>query len=572
MDTPRTFKYNWPPIDGDVTQAILRQLADSTSIYDRSGVIADFENRFSQLHGCRYGLLTSSGTAALHSAYYALGIGPGDEVLCPAYTFFATAAPLLQLGALPILVDSNLDGMVDLAEARRLLTPRTRALVLTHMWGYPSPVPLYREFCDENGLALVEDCSHAHGARFEGTPVGATADAAVWSLQAAKLIPAGEGGILCTNNEDIYAKANLLGHFNKRAMAEVPAGHPLYPFAETGLGLKYRSHPLGVAMAAVFLDRLEDLLAGKLANARRIEQIVREHDSWLAPLRPIPRNARCSFYAFPMLVLADNPDRRRRELADRMHELGFLDFDIPRSMRSLSLFPIFQSPRSPVADYAGSSLRRPTPLAEHLSESVVKISVPVERDARADDFIDAFAACLAACVPSPSRHESGTRTGFTTEDIALEAALRTATEDHIGQLVVGAVIWRIHDDQPQVLIARRRKNDFLGGYEELVGGGVEAGETIVAALRREVFEETGTQVGLIQRVVDTFDYINEWGTTARQVNFSVQVVAEPRIQDGWEHTEIRWIGPDEVQLTDCTAEVKQSIRWWFAMWSNSLVG
>src|SRR5690606_24146584 len=98
---------------------------------------ARFEDAFAARHNAPYALLTSSGTAALHSAYYALGLGPGDEVIVQDYTFFATATPLLQLGAVPVLADVDIHGELDLGRASELLTDCTKAVVITHMWGNP---------------------------------------------------------------------------------------------------------------------------------------------------------------------------------------------------------------------------------------------------------------------------------------------------------------------------------------------------------------------------------------------------------------------------------------------------
>lgn len=231
----RTIRYCWPKLTARSEELVLAQLySGELSVYDRSGVIAAFEDEFAAMHGGAYGLVTSSGTAALHSCFYSLGIGPGDEVRCPTYTFFATALPLFQLGALPVLVDCNRDGSISIDSANGLLGSRTKALVVTHMWGLPCDMDAVASFCARQHLALVEDCSHAHGATYKGRLVGTFGEAAAWSLQTQKLVAAGEGGIMLTSDRQVYDRAQLLGHFNKRAQEEMDPTGPLYKFATTG--------------------------------------------------------------------------------------------------------------------------------------------------------------------------------------------------------------------------------------------------------------------------------------------------------------------------------------------------
>ena len=381
--------YPWPLIDTDAEIAVRKQLHTTTCIYNKSGIVAEFEDAFAALHGSPFALLTSSGTAALHSAFYALELAPGDEVICPNYTFFATAMPLFQLGALPVLADCDADGSISPLEIQRLVTPRTKAVVVTHMWGYPCDMQSISKLCRNLGLGLVEDCSHAHGATFDGQMVGTFGDVGAWSLQAQKIIGAGEGGILLTGSREIYDRAQLLGHFNKRCLEEMDTTSPLYAFAATGMGLKYRAHPLGVALAASQLPKLGNWLECKRQNAARLSSII-ETQLGIRLLSPPQSQRKCAFYALVFLVEPTEAGFSRDELVAALVAEGFTDADIPNATSPLHTFALFQNPQSPVTTYRRSCVRGNYPLSTRIAAQSVKISVPVETIGRGLDFVEAF--------------------------------------------------------------------------------------------------------------------------------------------------------------------------------------
>ncbi|MFI0421219.1 DegT/DnrJ/EryC1/StrS family aminotransferase [Spongiactinospora sp. 9N601] len=369
----------WPPIDDEVRAAILAQLEVTTSIYDRSGIIARVEDAFAARHHARHALLTSSGTAALHSAYYALGLGPGDEAIVQDYTFFATATPLLQLGVTPVPADVTPDGALDLERAADLITPATRVVVITHMWGHPQDMRAMRVWCDNRGLALIEDCSHAHGAMRDGLSVGELADAACWSLQGKKTITAGEGGILTTPHRELYERATLLGHFNKRALAEVRPDSELYRYAETGLGLKYRAHPLGLAMAEIYLNRLDDWLAVRRHHAVRFEEILADRPG-ITVLTPTGPRHTATFYAFVFAIDAARAGFTRDELLQALTTAGCQAFETCDAMRPLHTYPAFTRPLSPVTEYQAAALRTGFPISDRLAACAVRVDLPALDD------------------------------------------------------------------------------------------------------------------------------------------------------------------------------------------------
>ena len=260
-------EFRWPPIGQAEIDAVVRLMrAGELSYYGREGEVAKLEDGFCEYLGMPYGLAVSSGTAALHSAYFGLGLEPGDEVIVPTYTFLATVMPLFVLNVVPVLCDAETDtGNLDPAEIEKHIGPRTRAIVVTHLWGHPCDLPRISQIAKRHRLALVEDCSHAHGALCAGQHVGTFGDVSVFSLQAKKLVAAGQGGILVTRHREVYERAILLGHFKVRSFQEV--ADPAYRrYSGTGYGLNYRMHPLAAAIANVQLGDLERRIAGRIAN------------------------------------------------------------------------------------------------------------------------------------------------------------------------------------------------------------------------------------------------------------------------------------------------------------------
>lgn len=335
--------YTWPIITSDTVAAVLRQLQTSISVYDRSGIIKRFEEQFSQYHHRRHALLNSSGTVSLLSAFHGLGIQPGDEVLCPVYTFFATVSPLVILGACPVFCDADENGNLDPLELDRRFTPRTKAVVVTHMWGIPCQMDSIVRFCEERNVSLIEDCSHAHGAKFANRLVGTFGKVAVWSLQGQKLVSGGEGGILLTDDDEIYYRAVLLGHYNKRVEQDVPMDHPLWQFSLTGFGLKFRAHPLAVAIAEEQFRHLDKWLFQKNEYA----EVFRSKLSGIGWLRfPNTRQISPSWYALVLQYEASMANGLAiKELLRILQSEGLSELEQPRSTRPLADLPLFRSPQ-----------------------------------------------------------------------------------------------------------------------------------------------------------------------------------------------------------------------------------
>ncbi|GLY53593.1 DegT/DnrJ/EryC1/StrS family aminotransferase [Lentzea sp. NBRC 102530] len=335
--------FSWPPITEQSKQAVADQLAESVSIYDRSGVVAELEDALADYFGVRHAVLMSSGTAALHAMYAASLIEPGDEVIVPAYTFFATATPLLHLGAIPVLADCDETGNISVTEVAAKLTPKTAAIVATHMWGIPANLPALRALAQEHHLPLLEDGSHAHGASLGGQRVGGFGQAAAFSMNGPKPLSAGEGGFVLTNDDDTYFRTLMFAHYNKRCRTEIPSSHQLHRFAVTGAGLKFRIHPLAAAFAFEQLSHLDEYLAGRAHIAKLMCDELQELPGIEVPR--IPDKHQAAWYGLPLTYV---PDELGDVPVERFHQAllaeGLSEVDRPGSTCPLNQLPLFQSP------------------------------------------------------------------------------------------------------------------------------------------------------------------------------------------------------------------------------------
>lgn len=240
--------------------------------YAHGPEIAALERAFAQRHGRRFAVAVNSGTSALLAAYVGLGIAAGDEVIVPTFTFLSCASPLFLLGAVPVLADSGDErGNLTARAIAERITPRTRAVLVTHLFGDPADTAEIGALTQRHGLAIVEDCSHAHGARFpDGTPVGTRGTVAVYSVGGVKGVTGGLGGVLLTDDEDVHDTACLLSSFKQRSRATIrrPAVREL---ADVGLGGNLRISPVAAVLARSHLDDLEERARQRQATASELE-------------------------------------------------------------------------------------------------------------------------------------------------------------------------------------------------------------------------------------------------------------------------------------------------------------
>ncbi|MEO8649880.1 MAG: DegT/DnrJ/EryC1/StrS family aminotransferase [Acidobacteriota bacterium] len=234
--------------------------------------VKQFEAAFSSYHQCRFGITAANGTVTLETALLAAGIGPGDEVIVPPISFIATATAVLRVGAVPVFVD--VDGStlnLDPAAVSAGITPRTRAIIPVHFAGQPADMDELMKVAGSNGLTVIEDCAHAHGATWRGQPVGSFGDLGSFSFQASKNLTAGEGGILTTNDEQLAEAARSICNQGRRT------GGAWYEHVRLGTNLRITGWQAAVLLTQ--LARLPDQIQKRESNTSVLNGILSELES-----------------------------------------------------------------------------------------------------------------------------------------------------------------------------------------------------------------------------------------------------------------------------------------------------
>lgn len=284
---------------------------------DKSQIEA-FETEWAGFTGASYCLSTSSGTASLICALTAMGIGPGDEVIVPGYTYIATALAVLKTGAIPVIADIDESCTLDPLSLQRLIGPRTRAVIPVHMMGMPCDMDQILRISGDMNVMVLEDACQAAGGTYKGRSLGTLGDMGVFSFNYYKIIAAGEGGALVTNDRNLY----------ERAFMEHDGGGALWPDnddikAPFFAGGNSRNNEVCAAILREQLKRLPGILSG-LRNARRSLAELLEPSG---PVRLSPSRDSEGDCGIQTTLLADDSPTMRK-LLDRLTEAG-IDADSP---------------------------------------------------------------------------------------------------------------------------------------------------------------------------------------------------------------------------------------------------
>lgn len=298
-----------PVLDGREREYLLDAF-DSGWVSSGGPYVERFEHTWAAHCGVEHGVACCNGTAAIHLALKALNIGPGDEVLIPAFSLIVSANMVHLAGARPVLVDVRPDTWcIDPRRIREKITPRTRAILAVHMYGHPCDMAPIQTMARRHGLFVIEDAAEAHGARYQDQPVGSFSDAACFSFYGNKIITCGEGGMVVTDRADVAERLRLL-----RNQAFGPVR-----FVHEDVGFNYRLTNLQAAIGLAQVELIEQKTERKRRIAARYDELLEGVEGVRRPVEtPGCRNV----YWMYGIVLEDAFGRSKEEVMAALAERG----------------------------------------------------------------------------------------------------------------------------------------------------------------------------------------------------------------------------------------------------------
>ena len=333
---------NEPLLDGNERQYLL-ECIDSGWVSSEGPFVRDFEERFAARVGRRHGIAVSNGTAALDAAIEALGIGPGDEVIMPAFTIISCIGQIVRAGAKPVLVDSDpVTWNMDVGQIEAKVTPRTKAIMAVHIYGLPVDMDPVLDIAHRHGLRVLEDAAQMHGQTYKGRPCGSLGDVGTFSFYPNKHITTGEGGMIVADDdrlaEDCRSLRNLCFQPGKR-------------FVHERLGWNLRMTNMQAALGLAQLERLDEFVGRKRAMGARYNTLL----NGLAGVQlPLPRTdyAENIYWVYGLVLdaaLALDAEEAMRRLAAK--GIGCRPFFWPMHEQPvLQQMGLFKGERYPVAE------------------------------------------------------------------------------------------------------------------------------------------------------------------------------------------------------------------------------
>jgi perosamine synthetase len=280
-------------------------------ISSKGKYIEQFEQKYANYCGCKYGISTTSGTTALHLALASLEIGPGDEVIVPSFTMISTAFAVVYTGAKPVLVDSEPETWnIDATKIEDKITERTRAIMPVHIYGHPCDMDHIIEVAGRYNLCVIEDAAEAHGAEYKGRKAGGIGQIGCFSFYANKIITTGEGGMVVTNNKLIADRSRSLKDlaFSKEQR-----------FSHADLGFNYRMTNIQAALGLAQFERIGELVERRRRNAHLYNSLLSNVKGITLP--PEKEWARNVYWMYSILI-EDEFGIGRDELMARLLEKG----------------------------------------------------------------------------------------------------------------------------------------------------------------------------------------------------------------------------------------------------------
>ena len=340
--------HEWPtwPIWGEAERAGLLEVLESGKWWYGERV-KEFEGKFASFQDAKYGITTTSGSTSLEVALRALGIGPGDEVIIPPYTFVATAAAVAWVGAKPIFADIVPETLcIDADDVMRKITPRTKAIMPVHLAGHVADMDRLREIARANRLAIIEDACHSWGSKWNGRGTGAIGECGAFSFQMSKNISSAEGGIILTNDKDLADTCRSLTNCGRSE------GSPWYQHDMLGSNLRLTEFQAALLLAQ--FERLEEHLVVRRKNAMILNRRLADIDG-IKVFHDDPRVTRRAYHLFCFQINEQRLGISRAQFLSALVAEG-----VPAS--GGYLMPLYKNPMfQPASDGEKTSGHRPTP-------------------------------------------------------------------------------------------------------------------------------------------------------------------------------------------------------------------
>lgn len=316
----------WPHFDSNQIDSATRVLVSGKVNTWTGQETISFENEFAKWCRSSHAIAMANGSLALSAAYLAVGLGQGDELITTPRTFIATASSAVLLGARPVFADVDPDsGAITAATIASLITPRTKAITVVHLGGWPADMSAICDLARAHGIAVIEDCAQAHGARIDGQSVGSFGDVAAWSFCQDKILTtAGEGGMVSTSCPELWGAMWALKDHGKTHGAVFGRVHPPgFRWLHERFGSNFRLTELQSAIGRIQLLRLPEWTAIRTRNALLLAEALSDLPAVRVPLPPEHlTHAWYKFYAFVLPeALADGWSRDR--ILSEIAALGF---------------------------------------------------------------------------------------------------------------------------------------------------------------------------------------------------------------------------------------------------------
>lgn len=329
---------NIPTVAGWNEKKYVNECLDSSWISSRGDFISRFENGFAKFIGVEHATAVSNGTVALHLALVTLGIGHGDEVIVPSFTYIASVSNISHAGATPVFVDSlENTWQLDPKDIIRKITPRTKAIMVVHLYGHPCEMDEIVKIARENNLFIIEDCAEAFGSTYKDKHVGTFGDLSTFSFYGNKTITTGEGGMIVTNDETLYDRAY---HLKMHGLAKYRE------YWHDTLGFNYRMTNICAAIGLAQLEKADE----KIAKKRQLAGWYNEALKGL-PVKPHGEYGKVFHSYWMYSILAGSPDERE-SLRDFMKSAGI---ETRPTFFPVHTMPMFSHKfqKLPVAEYLG---------------------------------------------------------------------------------------------------------------------------------------------------------------------------------------------------------------------------